>query len=174
MSIDCDSEFVSLLTEHQHLLGDYMFSLMPNHPDIRDVLQEVNIWLWENRGSFELGTNFKAWAFQVARYRILKEKRRLRRHNWLVLDGDITEMLSGGDDQTPAQLEDRREALRHCLEKLHPDERSLLRARYASETNLERYAADSGQRPGTLRVALHRLRSALRRCIEQRMASEPM
>ncbi len=173
MSVDADSEFVRLLTEHQSPLRAYILSLMPNYTDTQDVLQDVNVVLWENRGSFELGTNFKAWAYQVVRYRVINERKKLRRNSWLVFDDDVANMLAGeGDQYTSDRMESRRQALRHCLEKLRPQDRALLRARYTSETNLERFATESGSRPGTLRVALYRLRAALRRCIDRRLATE--
>jgi len=35
--------------------------------------------LWEKRGQFEIGTNFRAWAFQIARYKLLQHQARRQR-----------------------------------------------------------------------------------------------
>ena len=54
-------EFVAELTNHQTSMLAYIRSLAPGSSGARDLLQEVNITLWQKRESFELGTNFKAW-----------------------------------------------------------------------------------------------------------------
>ena len=114
-------EFVRLLTEHQAVLRGYIRSLIPNASDIWDVVQNTNIALWEHRDDFELGTNFRAWAFTIARYRALEHRRKLQKDHRLVFDERLIDQL----DQTPhdweaARLESKHRALEHCLGKLKP------------------------------------------------------
>lgn len=166
-----DPEFVSLLIHHQEVLRSFVHSLVPNHPDLLDFLQEVNVMLWNKRRSFELGTNFGAWIRKVARYMALNERRKLARGNWLTFNEELVENLAEeAPERTSEQFEAKRMALRYCLEKLQSEHRSLLKARYSSEAEFERYAQKEGRSRGSLRVTLHRLRLTLRRCIEQRLA----
>jgi len=60
-------EFVRLLTDHQDALRALVYSFLPNHPDVKDLVQEINVVLWSRRSQFRLGTNFGAWASRVAR-----------------------------------------------------------------------------------------------------------
>jgi len=62
------SEFVSLLTEHQADLWAYIISQMPGSPDVGDILQKNNLVLWTKQNQSKLGTNFRAWAFTIARF----------------------------------------------------------------------------------------------------------
>jgi RNA polymerase sigma-70 factor, ECF subfamily len=162
-------EFVAELTNHQTSMLAYIRSLAPGSSGARDLLQEVNITLWQKRESFELGTNFKAWAFQTIRYHMLNHRRRLISHGWLIFDDDLIERLSPEFEMEPAELEDRHLALRSCLLRLRPQDRDLLHHRYATSSSLQEYATATNRSAGTLKAILFNLRAALKRCIERQL-----
>src|SRR6186997_37522 len=113
-------EFVTELTNHQTSMLAYIRSLAPGSSGARDLLQEVNITLWQKRDAFELGTNFKAWAFQTIRYHMLNHRRRLISQGWLVFDDDLIERMAPSLEMEPNDLEERHLALRKCLQRLRP------------------------------------------------------
>ena len=162
-------EFVAKLTNHQTSMLAYVRSLAPGGSGARDLLQEVNITLWQKRDSFELGTNFKAWAFQTIRYHMLNHRRRLISHGWLIFDDDLIERLSPQFELEPDELEDRHLALRSCLLRLRPQDRDLLHHRYATRSSLQEYATATNRSAGTLKALLFNLRAALKRCIERQL-----
>ncbi len=162
-------EFVLELTNHQTSMLAYIRSLAPGSSGARDLLQEVNITLWQKRNSFELGTNFKAWAFQTIRYHMLNHRRRLIAHGWLIFDDDLIERMSPEFESEPNELEERHLALRTCLQKLRPQDRELLHHRYATASSLQEYATATNRSAGTLKAILFNLRAALKRCIERQL-----
>jgi RNA polymerase sigma-70 factor (ECF subfamily) len=162
-------EFVRELTNHQTSMLAYVRSLAPGNSGARDLLQEVNITLWQKRDSFELGTNFKAWAFQTIRYHMLNHRRRLVSQGWLVFDDDLIERMAPGFEMEPDGLEERHLALRKCLQKLRPQDRELLHHRYATSSSLQEYAALTRRSAGTLKAVLFNLRAVLKRCIEREL-----
>lgn len=162
-------EFVRELTNHQTSMLAYIRSLAPGGSGERDLLQEVNITLWKKRDTFELGTNFKAWAFQTIRYHLLNHRRRLVSHGWLVFDDDLIERMSPEFEVESAELEERHLALRSCLLRLRPQDRELLHHRYATSSSLQEYATATSRSSGTLKAILFNLRAALRRCIERQL-----
>ena len=162
-------EFVRELTNHQTTMLAYIRSLAPGNSGARDLLQEVNITLWQKRGSFELGTNFKAWAFQTIRYHMLNHRRRLVSKGWLVFDDDLIERMSPGFENAPEELEERHLALRKCLLKLRPQDRELLNHRYGTSGSLQEFADRTRRSAGTLKAVLFNLRAALKRCIEREL-----
>ena len=162
-------EFVAELTNHQTSMLAYIRSLAPGSSGARDLLQEVNITLWQKRDSFELGTNFKAWAFQTIRYHLLNHRRRLISHGWLIFDDDLIERLSPELEVEPNELEERHLALRSCLSRLRPQDRDLLHHRYATTFSLQQYATATSRSAGTLKAILFNLRAALKRCIERQL-----
>lgn len=169
---DEDSEeFVRELTSHQSAMLAYIRSLAPGGAGARDLLQEVNITLWQKRDHFELGTNFKAWAFQTIRYHLLNHRRRLVSQGWLVFDDDLINRMAPGFELEPDELEERHLALRHCLQRLRPQDREILHHRYATQSSLQEYADRTNRSAGTLKAILFNLRAALKRCIERQLKS---
>jgi RNA polymerase sigma-70 factor (ECF subfamily) len=164
--------FVSELTNHQTAMLAFIRALMPGSSGARDLLQEVNIILWQKRVQFEPGTSFKAWAFQVIRYHLMNHRRRLASRGWLVFDDDLVERISPALEADPEELEGRHQALHLCLSKLRPKDRALLQHRYASGAPLNDYAKAINRSAGTLKATLFNLRSALRKCIERRFQEQ--
>ncbi|MEP4078662.1 sigma-70 family RNA polymerase sigma factor [Haloferula sp.] len=167
-------EFVALLTNNQEAIRTYIISQVPGSPDVRDILQEVNIVLWENMSQFELGTNFCAWARKVAFYQILNHRKKMKRNGFVVFDEELTKTLAAEiEDHGPGALEAKRDALKVCLSKLSADNRDLLEARYRSTRgDLEELSTKIGRSRASLRVSLVRVRASLKRCIESRLAVE--
>ncbi len=167
------AQFVQLLTDHQAVMRGYIRMLIPNDSDIRDVLQNTNVALWERRDSFELGSNFKAWAFAIARFRAMEHRRKLQQENRLVFDTDLIELLDEAyHERNPDSVENEYRALDHCLGRLHEKDRALIDARYTARTPLAEYAKVDGRSEPSLRVILNRLRSLLRDCMDTQLAAE--
>jgi len=165
---EASEEFVRVLTDHQTAMLAFIRALMPGSSGARDLLQEVNIILWQKQAQFESGSNFKAWAFQVIRFHLMNHRRRLASKGWLVFDDELVERISPALEADPEELETRHQALHHCLQKLRPKDRELLQHRYASGAPLNDYAKAIDRSPGTLKATLFNLRAALRKCIEGR------
>lgn len=164
-----DSEFVALLTGHQVALRLYVSSLLPGEPGAADVAQQANATIWGKRADFTLGTNFKAWAFSIARFEVLNFRKRQARDARLVFSAELEDLMA---EELPGQVDDldhRQAALRHCLEDLRAADRELILHRYFRRTTLARYAEEVGRSVGGLKVSLHRIRNSLLRCIEGRL-----
>lgn len=162
-------EFVRELTNHQTAMLAYIRSRVPGSSGARDLLQDVNITLWQRRDSFELGTNFKAWAFQTIRYHMFNQRRKLASQGWLVFDDDLLERMATGTEMDSDGLEERHIALRKCLSRLRPKDRELLFHRYATDAPLQEFADRTKRSAGTLKAILYNLRAALRQCIEREL-----
>lgn len=163
------AEFVGEITRHQSALRAYIISLMPGISGTRDVLQETNLTLWEKRHKFEPGSNFRAWAFATARFKVKEHRRKLMRAGLPLLDEDLAEQLAEAVDEAPEEIDDRLTALDKCLGRLPEDHRQLINQRYFSGGSLEDFSAKCGRPVNSLQVTLCRLRTALRKCIDHEM-----
>lgn len=161
-----------LLNGHRPDVTAYVRSLLPGYPGSEDVTQEVMLTIWNKRCEFEPGTNFKAWAFRIAHYHVQNQRRKIARGKWLIFDEEVLDQLhpSAALPELDA-LSEERDALEHCLGEVSEENRKLLRTRYATKTSIKTFAEQTGQRPGTLKARLFRLRAALRDCIEKRIAT---
>ena len=167
-----DHEFIRLLTQHQMAVLAYIRSLMPGCPGAQDVLQQTNLKLWEKKAGFEMGTNFKAWAFAVARFEVLNQRKRIRGDGWMVFGDQVAGLIAGDLVDDDNEHDEMMRALECCLEKLRPHDRELVQMRYASDQGLDAYARTLKRSSGTLKTRLFRIRAALRRCIEENMNGE--
>jgi len=163
--------YVEQMIAHQDRLRAFIYSLMPGSPHVGDVLQNTNAILWQKRGRFDINTNFTAWAFRIARYQTMHQLDRDKRDGRLVFSDELLETIAAPapQDQTHNRL---LRALDVCMEKLSDHQRSLISARYSPGHSLEKHAETLGRSPGSLRIALHRIRDLLKNCVEDRLAEE--
>lgn len=159
------AEFVGQIARHQAALHAYIISLMPGTDGVDDVLQETNLVLWEKRKSFEQGTNFRAWACSIARFKVMNHRRKLANLGLQLFDEELAEQLATECEAEPEELDERLRALETCLTRLNDEERSLVEHRYFSGSTLDHYAAKCGRPVDSLRVSLFRIRAALKKCI---------
>jgi RNA polymerase sigma-70 factor (ECF subfamily) len=165
LNVTQQAEFVGQVARHQAALHAYIISLMPGLDGVDDVLQETNVVLWEKRTEFESGSNFRAWACAIARFRVMSHRRNLARRGVQMLDEALAEQLAAECEADPEELNGRMHALEHCLGGLNEKERALIDFRYFSGSQLEEFAAQCGRPVGSLRVSLFRIRTALKKCI---------
>lgn len=173
---DANLAFTLELTSHQLALATFLRSLLPVGTDPRDLQQEVNITLWKKKSQFELGTNFKAWTFQIARYHVLNHFRTMKGDRRLVFDDELVNRISHHAEESVDNdlLQARREALRKCLAKLRDVDRDLLQVRYTDPGTIEEFAARHNRNPGTIRALLRNIRKALARCIRCESGEEAL
>ena len=159
------AEFVGQIARHQAALHAYIISLMPGMDGVDDVLQETNLVLWEKRKTFEPGTNFRAWACAIARFKVMGHRRKLAQLGFRLLDDELAGQLAEECEAEPEEFDERLRALGKCLGRLQEKERSLIEHRYFSDSTLDEFAAQSGRPVDSLRVTLFRIRAALKKCI---------
>ena len=165
-----EAEFIRELTKHQTAVGAFLKSLLPVHADIDSLLQEVNVTLWKKKDSYELGSNFKAWAFQVAKFHAFNEHRRLKKNHFSVLDEAVVQVLAETENFDNQDINERERALNLCLKKLNPKEVELVKIRYSKGLSIEQYSKQENKNSGTIRATLRRIREKLRECINHQLS----
>jgi len=144
----------------------YVMSMLGNFDLAEDVVQNATIRIWQNRESFEPGTNFKAWCFETARRTALEAVRKQKRAP-ITLDEETIAVLaetasSAEGESAPAYSMD---ALHDCVAKLGAKARELLQLRYAQNLSCQRIAARRGAGVASIHVMLSRIRSRVRTCM---------
>jgi RNA polymerase sigma-70 factor (ECF subfamily) len=163
------NQVVSEIARHQSRLRAFVRCLLVRASDVDDLLQDVNVVLWEKADEFQPGTDFWAWASQIARFKVLNHVRKLERER-LVFDAELLNKLADIASLRVRDVDRRREALDHCLKELPPPQRQLIDLRYASGQSVESIAESIGRPAGSIRQTLYRIRRALQACIEGRLA----
>lgn len=165
------TEFVAELTRHQPRLRGLIRCLLFDRKDAEDVLQDTNLTLVRKSADYRPGTDFWAWASQVARYQVLTHCKRLKRDK-LVFSADLLATLAEEASDRAGESDARREALESCLAGLPAPQRQLLELRYGPRASIEDIARSLDRTAGSIRQALFRIRESLHACIEGRLALE--
>ena len=164
------TEFIRLLTNHQTALRGLIVSMLPGSQDVNDILQDTNVVLWEKMNSYQHDTNFKSWAYAVARNKVMQYWDQQKKLNKTILSEEmISAVAEARKADTPEWVEVKLQALNHCMTKLKSSELNIVQARYSDDGNLETFSASSGRPTTSLRVSLYRIRQKLRICIDKRM-----
>jgi RNA polymerase sigma-70 factor (ECF subfamily) len=164
-------QFVQQLTESQNRLYGYVYSLLGSHSRAADVVQETNLVLWRKIDEFDSSQPFLPWAFGIARFQVLANLRD-RKRDRMLLDADLAEKLSSDVAGASNRLEDVREALRGCMEKLPEASRELVVQRYMKSASITEVSATFNRSVSAVKIALMRARRQLAECIERSMAAE--
>ena len=162
---------MALMTRHQRQIFSYIYVLVPNRNDAEDLLQETSLLICEKFHEFREGTDFVAWACQIAYWRVRYSRQKFARSK-VVFDQEIVDVVAQTAGNMTKELDDRHEALARCLEKLQSRDRDLLMARYEPGGGVEEAARRSGRTVPTAYKALARLRKLLLDCVSTRLAAE--
>jgi RNA polymerase sigma-70 factor (ECF subfamily) len=165
------AQFVELYSQHYPKLQYFLMALLPTSNDAADVMQETSLVLWRKFDTFEIGTNFFAWACKIARLQTLKHFQRNHRSTKLfenqTLEKIATDALQAAErNSVPLEL------LESCLQKLPESDRKIIRRRYEAGVTVKQIAAEIGLSANLLSKSLGRMRRALLACIERKLAED--
>lgn len=164
-------EFVSLYVRHEPAVFSFVLSMVRNTADAEDVVQRASITMWRCFDQYESGTNFRNWAFQVAKNMALNHltKQRRDRH---VFGEKLIELLAVQAEEQADHLDARRRALDSCLEKLPEEEHEMVAGCYAEGSSIRSFAEQVGESANKIYKRLNRVRRQLHRCIERQLGLE--
>jgi len=163
-----EEEFSTLLREIVPALRGYVMSLIPHHATCEDVIQEAHLFLWEKRADFQRGTSFKAWAFKVAYFKAMAQRRNHAREQKRITFSEETILrIAAKSEEVSDQAQDRMDQLKLCLGQLKPEEKELLRYKYLEQGSLTELAQTTGRTANTIHKAISRLRLRLKACIDK-------
>lgn len=146
-------------------LRGMLWALVPDRHRLDDIVQETFLTVTRKATDFQPGTNFRAWLFAIARYKVLHSLReRTLEH---ALAPDVIEVLFAELPDTD-DFDDRLLHLRACVEQLSKQPKRMLHLRYQDGLSIADVADRMGRRVNSIKVMLSRVRSTLRGCIEKR------
>lgn len=160
------TEFVRLFTTYEVRLRAFAMTLLANHADVEDVLQQANLTLWAKFDDFQLGTNFMAWASRVLYIKAQQHRRKQAREKLRFGDAYQQAIFTEiGRADLAAEMGDRERALAECIGNLRPDHRDMLRARYDERNSVDRMCERFNRSRDAIYNTLSRVRRALYDCV---------
>ena len=165
-------EFAALLRRHQTRLYAYIHSLVRDLNDADDLFQQTTLILWKKFAEFDPARSFFSWACGIARLEVANFLRGRGRQR-LYFSDDLNLLLIEAQADVPdEELEDRRDALARCVEKLRQRDRELLDECYGDTSGVHEAAGRRGRSPQSIYNSLRRIRRALFECIARTLERE--
>lgn len=160
----------SLFVQHLPALRGFVVSLLSDFSLVDDVVQETFLVVAAKAASFQRGTNFRAWAWTIARYKVLQTLEK----NAPVAERfqpEVIEALCAHETAETWFSDEQIAHLARCMEGLAPRAREAVELRYQQAHRPPEIASRLGWTVESVHVALSRARVFLRDCMTQRMAA---
>ena len=167
----CDEVFAQLLTRHSSQLFRLIYCMVHSLQDTEDLLQQSTLAMWDKFHDFQPGTDFAAWASQIARHKALNFLTSRGRQR-LCFSQEFIEELSQHQEPSNDYQEAQLKALANCRAKLSSDDQQLLAHCYGGAGSIREAATQIGRPVGSVYVSLSRIRHALLACIQRTLRSE--
>lgn len=162
--------YITDLLAVQRRLYTHILTLVANFVDAEDLLQETNAVLLRKKDEYQPGTNFGAWACQIAYFQVLAHRKRQGRSRQMFAGPDLLEqmasevayrVLESDQDRMLANLDD-------CVNEISLADRELLDMRYRVNLSSETMADRLGRTAAAVRRHLWRIRAGLLHCLERK------
>ena len=163
------TEFATLIVEHDRPLLRYIMSLIPRRDDAEEVLQRTAAVLWERSPEFDTQRPFLPWALRFAYFEALNFRKELARDR-LVFRAEVLDAIVETRTTLEGELDQRRDALRKCLDGFPTRDRNLLQRRYCDSATVAELADEVGKTAKALYRRLDRIREILADCVQRRAA----
>ncbi|MEI6239149.1 MAG: sigma-70 family RNA polymerase sigma factor [Planctomycetia bacterium] len=148
-----------LFVRHQPAIRAFALGLTGDFALAEDVVQETFLTVSAKADDFQPASNFVAWACTIARFKVLELERGKRRFS-----KELVDSLAASAPMDTG-LQDRLETLLHCIDKLPPKAREVIRLRYFSEHGLGEIAQILGRSTAGVNATLVKTREVLRECV---------
>ena len=159
-----------LMTRYQQRIYSYIYTLVPRRADADDLLQETSLVICEKFDEFEEGTDFVAWACQIAYWRVRYSRQKFARGK-VLFNQDVLDAVAHTAAEMGEELDERHRALTLCLGKLNPRDREFVLTRYEPGCGVAEAARGSGRSIAAAYKALTRIRKLLLDCVTHQLES---
>ncbi|MGA2694749.1 MAG: RNA polymerase sigma factor [Terriglobales bacterium] len=163
-SSQIDSSFEDLATPLLDSLYNFARWMARNPSDAEDLVQETCLKALRGFASFQPGTNFRAWIFQILRNTIWSSRSKLERRMTVAMDFEEEGALAV-DNETPETLLMKRSdsgLLQKAIDNLPVHHREILLLCEVEEMSYREIAEILSIPTGTVMSRLSRARKAVR------------
>jgi RNA polymerase sigma-70 factor (ECF subfamily) len=161
-----------VVEQYQDMLLAYASFRVPDRDAVDEVVQRTFIRAYEQLDQFRTGRDFGVWLRAICKFMIMEElKRRTRAQVNREKYGEYLkhQLLRMAADAADAPDADMADILRACMEALQENARELIQLRYTAQKSVDDIAAALDRSFTWVTSSLHRVRGALRTCIEKRV-----
>ena len=174
-----EAAFEMLLTRYEAVVFRFVYTIVRDREDARDVTQEIFIKLWQTLPRYRFESAFTTYLMTVSRNAALDFLRKQRRHRENVIsltqsdaDGEQADLTLPDSDENadPVRsylLKEQAQLLEKALLELPEQAREIIMLRTASGMSYDEIAQTLGIEIGTVKSRLNRAKNQLIKLLEQ-------
>ena len=165
--------FGDLVKQYETMLLTFTLYRLPQREEATEAVQDTFIRAYQQLADFRLDADFGTWLRSICRFMILsraknysRQKARSEKYKTQLMALAVEHIES---TPCPEPENDLTIILRDCTSGLSEQNQTLINDRYTSELSTQQISEKTGRTITWVTSTLHRVRSALRTCIETRM-----
>jgi RNA polymerase sigma-70 factor (ECF subfamily) len=166
-----NKELAVFWAQSQPMIAAFIHSLVPNFRDADDILQNVAVVTVEKFEQFDRNRSFPAWANGIAKNLILKYYS--QKDKRIIFDAEVIQKIAQVYESDSQDIHDQKEltekALKKCLMGLKGKWKKMVDMHYMDEFGPSRIAQQLSMTRNNVFVSLHRVRLALKKCVEREL-----
>lgn len=162
--------FGELVQRYQHLVYTVCMRVLRNAEDAEEASQDAFVKAFRNLSGFTGGSKFSTWLYTIA-YRSAISRARQRRTNTDPLDELVHQPVAAAPSDGLHRT-DVRHYLNQALEKLTPEESTILSLHYLDELSVEEIVTITGLSASNVKVRLFRSRKRLEAALNTELNGE--
>ena len=149
-----DLEALREMVEHyQGSVFGIGLKLLGSVDDAKDYCQDVFVHAYEKRQKYDPERPFEPWFYKLA---LNLGRQRLRKRREIPKSDAMPEKIAGDSAERSVIEDERKEHVRHVLQKLKPKYRECLALRFESDMQLHEIAQTLGISLGAVKTRLRR------------------
>lgn len=169
-----DEAFFKLYEDHQKRLYSFIRSMVFSSHDADEIMQETSIVIWKKMEDFELGSNFMAWSFRIARYQVMNfQKKIVHQKKKVAFSDDLMEELEDTRLSIEPDFGSKWDKLEDCRKKLNEKDQHLIEQIYGLGLDVEELSQKLNRKATSIYRSLRRIRALLEECVSKQELGKP-
>lgn len=166
--------FAVLVDRYKDLVFALVIRMLKHREEAEEVSQDTFIKVYKSLDSFKGDSKFSTWIYRVAYNTCLDRIKKNKKEYLNVAIDDYTEyQIKSIDNALDALISDeRKEAIKECLDLLPPDDSALLTLYYFEDLSLDEIAKIVNLTSNNVKVKLFRSRKKLTSLLKARLEPE--
>lgn len=159
--------FAGIISLYENAVYQLAWRILKRREDAEDATQETFLRAWRSLSSFDVKRPFRPWLLRIAANAALSAIQN-RQDDAMIRNAADVDLIPEASSLAPDEKAIRREmldAVNAVTGDLPPESAALFQLRFGQELPIDEIALILNKKPGTVAVALHRLRERLRRVV---------
>ena len=172
MNSDDNKEIAIFWAQSQPQIANFINAQVSNFQDADDIMQNVAVITVDKFHTFDRSGSFTAWAIGIARNLILMYYAEKRKNKLMLDDDAVNRIAEVYETESQSIIDHKKNVSKHlktCISLLKNKWKKMIEMHYYYELSPNRIAQQLSMTRNNVFVSLHRIRLALKKCVEKKL-----